>query len=336
MRLDYDDEMLNQINENADLVGYASQAMELEERNGEYWAHCPFHKDLTPSLSFSSEKNSYYCFSCNRSGRMVGYLINFEKLPFDAAVEKAANLADMDLSKMCHSETITFLKKVKALTQKPKDSYVHPILDDAELNKYQREPVQEWLNEGIEQEVMDRFGVKTDTWSNRIVYPVYDIQGNLINIKGRTRYENYKQMKIPKYINYFPVGEMDYFQGLNITLPYILDRNEVIIFESVKSVMKAYGWGYKNCASAEKHTLTDEQVDLLVQLRVNVVLAYDTEVNYWDRDVRQSIDKLKRVTNVYVINDYKHLLGGKETKNAPVDCGKEIWETLYEQKKKVI
>lgn len=54
-----------------------------------------------------------------------------------------------------------------------------------------------------------------------------------------------------------------------------------IIFESVKSVMKAYGWGYKNCVSAEKHTLTPEQIDLLIKLRVNVVLAYDSDVNYF-------------------------------------------------------
>ena len=338
MTLNYDDEMLNQINENADLVDYVSQTMELEERNGEFWAHCPFHQDLTPSLSFSpkDEKNSYYCFSCGRSGRMIGYLMNFEKMQFDAAVEKAAKLANMDLSKMCHSKTITFLKKVKTIFQKQNNSYEHPILDDGELKKYHHQTVQEWLEEGIKQDVMDLFGIKVDSWNNRIVYPVYDIRGNLINIKARTRYKNYKQMKIPKYINYFTVGVMDYFQGLNVTLPDVLKKNEIIIFESIKSVMKAYGWGYKNCASAEKHTLTDEQVDLLVKLRVNVVFAYDTDVNYWSDDVRQSIDKLKRITNVYIVNDRKKLLGGAETKNAPVDCGQEIWEELYAQKRKVV
>ena len=129
---------------------------------------------------------------------------------------------------------------------------------------------------------------------------------------------------------------MDYFQGLNTTLKYVLDANEIIIFESVKSVMKAYGWGYKNCASAEKHTLTKEQIDLLVKLRVNIVFAYDCDVDYRSSDVRQDIDKLKRVTNVFVIEDRKKLLGGKETKNAPVDCGEEIWETLYSQKRKVV
>lgn len=336
MNTNYDDEMLQQINENADLFGYVSQTMELEKKGNDYWAHCPLHTDLTPSLSFTPAKNSYYCFSCGKSGGIIGYLIDFEKMKFEDAVEKAAKLANLDLSKMCHSKTITFLKKLRALAMKPKSAYEHRILDDSELDKYQIEPVKEWLDEGIEQDVMDLFGVRVDTWQNRIIYPVYDICGNLINIKARTRYKNYKQMKIPKYINYFQVGAMDYFQGLNTTLKYVLDANEIIIFESVKSVMKAYGWGYKNCASAEKHTLTKEQIDLLVKLRVNIVFAYDCDVDYRSSDVRQDIDKLKRVTNVFVIEDRKKLLGGKETKNAPVDCGEEIWETLYSQKRKVV
>lgn len=336
MNTNYDDEMLQQINENADLFGYVSQTMELEKKGNDYWAHCPLHTDLTPSLSFTPAKNSYYCFSCGKSGGIIGYLIDFEKMKFEDAVEKAAKLANLDLSKMCHSKTITFLKKLRALAMKPKSAYEHRILDDSELDKYQIEPVKEWLDEGIEQDVMDLFGVRVDTWQNRIIYPVYDICGNLINIKARTRYKNYKQMKIPKYINYFQVGVMDYFQGLNTTLKYVLDANEIIIFESVKSVMKAYGWGYKNCASAEKHTLTKEQIDLLVKLRVNIVFAYDCDVDYRSSDVRQDIDKLKRVTNVFVIEDRKKLLGGKDTKNAPVDCGEEIWETLYSQRRKVV
>lgn len=336
MNTNYDDEMLQQINENADLFGYVSQTMELEKKGNDYWAHCPLHTDLTPSLSFTPAKNSYYCFSCGKSGGIIGYLIDFEKMKFEDAVEKAAKLANLDLSKMCHSKTITFLKKLRALAMKPRSAYEHRILDDSELDKYQIEPVKEWLDEGIKQDVMDLFGVRVDTWQNRIIYPVYDICGNLINIKARTRYKNYKQMKIPKYINYFQVGVMDYFQGLNTTLKYVLDANEIIIFESVKSVMKAYGWGYKNCASAEKHTLTKEQIDLLVKLRVNIVFAYDCDVDYRSSDVRQDIDKLKRVTNVFVIEDRKKLLGGKETKNAPVDCGEEIWETLYSQKRKVV
>ena len=336
MNTNYDDEMLQQINENADLLGYVSQVMELEQRGKDYWGHCSLHTDKTASFSITPEKNSYYCFSCRRSGGILGFLIDYEGMEFEEAVEKGARLANLDLSKMCQSKTITFLKKLRAISMKTDVEYEHKVFDESILQKYKSEPVQEWLDEGIKQEVMDLFGVRVDTWQNRIVYPVYDICGNLINIKARTRYPNFKQMKIPKYINYYEVGVMDYFQGLNITLPYILENKEVIVFESVKSVMKAYGWGYKNCVSAEKHTLTKEQIDLLVKLRVNVVFAYDSDVNYRNSDVKQDLDKLKRVTNVYIIEDKNKLLGGAETKNAPVDCGEEIWDELYSRKRKVV
>lgn len=332
----YDDDMLQQINENADLFEYVSQFIEMEQRGNDYFGHCPLHIDNTPSFSITPAKNSYYCFSCGKSGGIIGYLMDYEGLPFDKAVKKAAELAEMDLSKMCKSHTVSFLKKLRTYALKPNIAFEHDILDISELDKYKKEPIWEWIDEGIEPEVMNLFGIMADTKQNRIVYPVYDINGNLINIKARTRYANYKKMKIPKYINYYPVGVMDYFQSLNMTLPYIKEKNEVIIFESIKSVMKMYGWGYKNCVSAEKHTLTKEQENLLVKLKVNIVFAYDSDVSYRQKDVRKTLEKLKRVTNVYVIEDKHKLLGGAETKNSPADCGKEIWDELYETRKKIV
>lgn len=332
----YDNDILREINEHADLIEYASHTMELHKRGEDYFTNCPKHIDKTPSLSFTPKKNQYYCFSCGASGGIIKFLMDFEGLDFKSSVEKAAGLANVDMSSICHSETINFLRKLRSLKQNKKEPFVHPIINQSEYEKFSHEPVKEWLDEGIKQEVMDLFGVRVDNFQNRIVYPVCDINGELINIKSRTRNPKYKMLKIPKYINYYSVGVMDYFQSLNITLPYIKEANEVIIFESIKSVMKAYGWGYKNCVSAEKHTLTKEQVDLLVRLQVNIVFAYDSDVNYKKSDVRKSIDKLKCVTNVYIIEDTNNMLGGAESKNSPADCGQETWEYVYKQKKKVV
>ena len=338
--MNYDDEMLQEINDNANLIEYVQNTgIELKAQGEDYFTSCPLHIDDTPSLSFTPSKNSFYCFSCGAKGQMIGYLMQFEGLDFESAVEKAAQLANIDMSKMCHSETVIFLKKYKRLleTQRNKSKVEHLILPDHAITKFSnKEKISEWLNEGITQEMIDLFGARIDTYQNRIVYPVYDINGNLINVKGRTRYKDYHALKIPKYINYYPVGTMDYFQGLNITLPYIKEENEVIIFESVKSVMKAYAWGYKNCVSAEKHTLTAEQISLLIKLGVDVVFAYDSDVNYKDKDVAKNINMLRRITNVYLIHDYDNLLGGVSTKNAPVDCGLDIWEELYSEKRKVV
>lgn len=334
----YDDEVLQEINNNTDLLSYAQQTLELKQRGNDYFAHCPLHRDDTPSLSFSPEKNSFYCFSCGVKGQMIGYLMKFEKLSFDEAVEKASKLAEIDISKMCQSKTMNFLKKWKLFLKSRQNTEVfqHLIVPISDFNKFTKAKVTEWLDEGITQETIDLFDIRIDEYGNRIVYPVYDINNNLINIKGRTRYKNYKALKIQKYMNYYKVGVMDYFQCLNVTLRYVKEKKEIIIFESIKSVMKAYGWGYRNCVSAEKHNLTPEQISLLVKLKVNIVLAYDSDVSYGSGEIFKNIDKLRKVTNIYIINDMNDLLGGSKAKNAPVDCGKEIWEELYNGKKKVV
>ncbi len=336
-KYEYDSEALKEIADSIDLIEYAGQYMDLTKRGKMYYTNCPKREDKTPSLAFYPDENRYHCFSCGRHGDIIQFMRDFEGLSFKDAVEKSAKLANYNLNSLCRSNTIAFLKRLEKLKTSTQKTVVdHEILDDSEYERYSKEPIQEWLSEGISQEVMDKFGIRADTFQNRIIYPVYDIDGNLINIKGRTRYDNYKALRIPKYINYHSVICMDYFQGLNITLPDVKKKNEIIIFESIKSVMLAYGWGYHNCASAEKHTLTNEQINLLARLHVDVVLAYDTDVNYWQNDVFRNIEKLKRITNVYIVTDPDGLLGGKETKNAPVDLGREVWEILYQNRKKVV
>lgn len=328
--------MLKEITDNVDLLGYVSRQIDLEKKGSDYFGHCSLHTDRTPSFSITPDKNTFYCFGCGRGGTIIGYLMDYEGLRFDEAVEKAAKLANVDMSKMCKSETILYLKKLKSWSKRPRDSFPHRIIPYSEYEKYKRGCVQEWLDEGIDQSVLNLFDVRIDEAQNRIVYPVKDQAGNLINIKARTRYKNYKDLRIPKYVNYYPIGVMDYLQSLNLTFPNIQATGEVIIFESVKSVMKAYGWGYKNCVSAEKHTLTPEQILLLAKMRVNIVFAYDSDISYLQKDVKANIDRLKTITNVYIISDNSKLLGGADAKNAPVDCGRDIWNELYIKKKKVV
>jgi DNA primase len=326
--------MLKEISENIDLVEYIGQYIDLIAKGKEYFGHCFRHADKTPSLSVNPIKNRYYCHSCGVGGGIIGFLMEYEKLSFEESVEKASRLANVDLSTMCKSQTVIMLKKISN-TNKVKEIYEHKIFDKNLLNNYSKIPIVEWLEEGIRQEEIDLYEIMIDNDSNRIIYPVYDIHNNLINIKGRTRFKDYKSMKLPKYINYFTVGVMDYFQGLNISLNDIKDSGEFIIFESIKSVMKLRKYGKKNSASAEKHTLTDEQIKLLIQLHVDIVLAFDTDVSYNDKEIKESIDILKKFTNVYVINDRDSLLGGAEAKSSPVDIDKQTWDILYKERVRI-
>lgn len=334
----YDEDMLDEINNNVDLLDYIGNDIDLKQRGRDYFGRCTLHIDRTPSFSVTPSKNRFYCFSCGAGGGIIQYLILYEKLSFDEAVAKASRLANVDLKTMCQSETVKLNKTIRKIqTNKSENESAHMYLDKGELLKYQDTIITDWIKEGISIETLKTFEVRIDHRGNRIIYPVYDMGGNLINIKGRTLCKDYKLFGIQKYINYYPVGVVDYFQGMNITFPYICESGEVKIFESLKSVMKLYTWGTKDSASAEKHTLTPEQIKILISTREieSVVFCYDSDISYRERKVKENIDLLKKFMNVYVIIDKENLLGGKESKNAPVDLGKEIWESLYSTKVKI-
>jgi len=82
--------------------------------------------------------------------------------------------------------------------------------------------------------------------------------------------------------------------------------------------------------------MSDEQIRLLIRLRVDVVLAYDKDVDYFSKEVWKQIEKLKKFTNVYIIEDKGNLLGSKDEKNSPADLGEDVWEKLYEKKRRII
>lgn len=48
--------------------------------------NCPFHKDNSPSMKVY--KNSFYCFSCNRTGDFIEFVKQYFNLNFQEAMEK--------------------------------------------------------------------------------------------------------------------------------------------------------------------------------------------------------------------------------------------------------
>ena len=337
MVVKYDDQMIANIVDKVDLLEYVRQDMEFEQHGREYFAHCPKHVDLTPSFSITPENNRFYCFSCHRGGTIINYLMMYENMSFDDAVKKAAQLADIDMSKMCTSQTVLINRRLKREQRNKVSQKDHQVLDWNIYDKFDIETVPEWINEGIKPEILKRFDIRVDNSSNRIVYPVFDMEGRFINVKGRTRFQNYKALKVAKYINYYPVGVMDYLQGYTLAKEAIHDTQEVKVFESIKSVMKMFGENICDCVSAETHNLTIEQIQWLIKIGVkNVVLCWDSDVSYASKEVQKNMNMMKRFMNVYIVPEIGKMLGGPEGKNSPIDCGIKVWNYLYAHKQKIV
>lgn len=201
------------------------------------------------------------------------------------------------------------------------------VLDERILSYYINEPWGPWIDEGIDWKTQKEFGVGFDLETGRVIFPVRNRFGELIGVKGRTVVGDEA-----KYLYLYECNKSIELFNLDKALPYIDDKKEVIVFEGAKSVMKAWSYGYKNCVSIEGDSITDEQIQLLKELgiEINIVLAFDKDKS--EEWVKDSI--VRRITNrnVYMIHDFFDFL---DEKDAPVDKGKEVWEELYKGMYKV-
>ena len=77
----------------ADIVELIGARVPLKKAGREYKACCPFHDEKTPSFWVSPDKQFYHCFGCGAHGTALGFLMDYDRLPFPEAVEELAGRA---------------------------------------------------------------------------------------------------------------------------------------------------------------------------------------------------------------------------------------------------
>ncbi len=334
----YDRDKLKTMAENVNLVEYIGIKYPLKKCGlSIYRAHCPFHAgDNTASLTVHTDTNSWYCYGCKRGSDIYDWLREDEGLSFEEAVIKVIGLNGGDVNDIVISDTVAFYKELnKAVREKKPDTVKRKKLDLYRdyLDVYEDELPEEWLEEGMTEDALQHYRIRIDKKYSRIVYPVFDAENNLISVKGRTRVKNYKECGIAKYTNYYKIGELDFFQGWQQALPEIIRTRKVIIFEGIKSCIKAYGFGIGNTIASETSLLSDEQVNLLIKTGISeVIIAWDKDQDFGKIRNNKNVKKLTSFADVSIVVDRFGLLGEKD---APVDKGKEVFERLLEGRRRL-
>lgn len=327
--LQYAESTIEQIIEKIDLLEYVSDLIDMEQKGKDYFGICPFHNENTPSFSITPSKNSWYCFGCGNGGSIIDFVMKYKKISFTKAVSVLLDYANIDISNMkIESETFQLFKKLAKLTNKTSSKNEHIILLPDIMDTYEFSGLDIWKKEGISDSILNKYQVRFDRSAGRIVYPIHDHNGNIINVKGRIVSSNWKERKLRKYTYYYPLEQSDFLFGLYQNKEEILKCGSVIVFESAKSVMKMESNGIFNCVSLETSHFTDDQIRLLLSLQLHdIILALDNDVAL--TDIKKDTKMLSKMTNLYIVKDSKKRLGEKD---APCDKGIDIWKNLYEER----
>ena len=325
---------VSEIVEQVDILEYISQFCELEQKtDGEFWGLSPLKEENTPSFSVNEEKQRFYDFSSGEGGNVLDFIEAYHKCGFHKGLKilkEYANIDDGEEQQCTRLLATSIAKKYKPQKAREHES-VAAEMPDNYMDRYEMpgEKLAAWEAEGISRESAERFLVRYDKFSNRLVFPIRNVDGKIINVCGRTLDPDFKAKQLRKYTYFKPLGALNTIYGLSDNLDEILRKKEVILFEGSKSVMIADGWGFKNTGAILTSHLNPFQFKILICLGVRIVFALDAEV-----DIRRdaNIMRLLPYAQVEWVRNRRGLLNDKD---APVDQGLEIFTALYNERSRL-
>jgi len=86
-------ETIEQVTAALNIVDVIGSYFPLRRAGTEFRALCPFHQERTPSFYVSPDKQTFYCFGCQRGGSVIQFVQEYEHIDFPEAVRRLATRA---------------------------------------------------------------------------------------------------------------------------------------------------------------------------------------------------------------------------------------------------
>lgn len=216
-----------------------------------------------------------------------------------------------------------------------------PIYDKGLINVFNHIYPQEWIDEGISKSAMDKFNIRFSISQNKIIIPHYNINGDLVGIRGRSlndyeieNFGKYMPVKIEDKIYAHPLSQTLY--GLNFNKDYMAAAGTVILFEAEKSVL-LYETYFDNNISAAVCGSNFNKVQLKILLNnvkpKEIIVCFDKEYTMAGASDGQKYfnklwnicEKYSQYCNLSFVFDREQLL---DLKDSPIDKGKDVFMRL--------
>lgn len=301
------DNEIEQIRKSANIIDIISSYIPLTQKGKNYFGVCPFHEDHSPSMSVSEEKQIYKCFSCGAAGNVFTFVSEYENVKFLEAVKIVADKCGipfhgtitkerpkvnkeeyeiMSLALKFYQNNLQSTEGKAAKEYLKKRALDETVIKEFDLGlalggnvslnklllskKYSTDTL---IKLGL---VNEHDGYINDIFKYRIMFPIHDLDGNVVGFTGRI-YENNDQAK---YIN---SKESVIFKKGQILFNYhrakseIKRKKEVILVEGNMDAIRMYSSGIKNVLALMGTSLTKEQVSIIKSLRANIILMFDND-----------------------------------------------------------
>ena len=306
-----DANLIEEVLKRANIVDVISSYINVIKKGNRYVAICPFHDDKNPSMMISKEKQIFKCFVCGEGGNAITFIQKFEKIPFEDAVRKLADLigfkderltknvtkspVDEEKERLYNTiESLTKFYEISLMANEGKDGLNY--LNNRQIYEYVIKQfrigfapnnnimsIQYMQASGHSLKDIETIGVAghsngqfVDRNAGRVIFPLFDINGRVIGYSARRIKDNDEA----KYIN---SPETPLFQKGNVIYNYHNAKKSsrldgyCYLLEGFMDVIALYRAGIKSAVALMGTALTNNQVNLLKRLNVEIRICLDSD-----------------------------------------------------------
>lgn len=299
-----DNELINEIRNKTDIVDIISSYIPLTPRGKNYFGVCPFHDDNHPSMSVSREKQVFKCFSCGAAGNVFKFVSDYENINFMSAVKLLGEKCGININvkeNKFNNKKNNNLYEIYALAtkfyqnnintkegEKAKVYLKNRSIDDNLIKEFEiglslknNKMLSMLLSKKYQASDLDKSSLLikkgleyTDKYYNRIMFPLFDLEGKVVGFSGRI----YDEENPSKYIN---TSETEIFKKGELIYNYHKAKIEarkkgyVIVVEGFMDVIRCYSIGIYNVVAMMGTAVTKYQANLLKRIAKEIILCFD-------------------------------------------------------------
>lgn len=299
-------EFINEVKERNDITDVISGYVSLKRSGRNSKGLCPFHSEKTPSFTVYSDTASFYCFGCQAGGDVIGFIRRIENLDYVEAVKFLANRAGLAIPEDGKNDGLTHMRlRIREQNREAGRFFYRSLYSPAG-----RQALQYFHSRGLTDETIRRFGLgwSPDGWDqlsrhlgqlgykrdeilaadlgyasrkggiidrfrNRVMFPIIDLQGNVVAFGGRKFTED---VVGGKYVN---TSDTLIYKKTNHLFAMNIAKNcksrELILCEGYMDVIALHQAGFNNAVAALGTAVTPQQARVLHKYADRVVLSQD-------------------------------------------------------------
>ena len=297
---------IQQLKQSCDMERIVSGYLPLKKKGRDLVGLCPFHSEKSPSFYVYPQNQSFYCFGCGAGGDVITFIRRIENLEYMEAVKLLADRCGLELPMDSdQSDERSMLKKRVLEINRESARFFHSCL----MSEQGRQAYEYLISRGRDRKTIRHFGLgyapagwdgllnhlrtkgfsdndmleanvvtkgkygPHDRFSNRVIFPIIDLRGNVVAFGGRALDD-----KGAKYLNSSDTPVFKKSKTLfALNFAKTSKRPGLILAEGYMDVIAIHQAGFDNAVATLGTALTEEQARLISQYAERVVLAYDSD-----------------------------------------------------------